>query len=154
MNEKWKWSGKSHLLFLLLYLLLLNLHLNVFLLNGLGNLVATQFVPHLLEGGIFLKLVPIIRPFHLVLVLSVCQHASPIFVFQVVLDFVDVLVGLVQHFDGLGRTKGTSLLSWAISTSPSFSFTSFSLTSPCSTMFSRFFFAWSRGMRIFLFFDF
>jgi hypothetical protein len=137
--------------FLLLKSSLLDLDCNFFLLNCFGEFVASDLVPHLLEIGVFFDFFPIVRPVEFVLVLRISQDSPPILVLEMVLNLPDILVRIIEDVDGLDSRECTSLLSWLISTSLSFSLTSLRRVSPCSTMLRRSFLALRRGISSFLF---
>jgi hypothetical protein len=73
-----------------------------FLFNYLVNSgVSPEFLPHLLEGGIFLNFLAIIGPFYLVFILSFIEDIPPVLLLELVLDFLDVFVGIVEDIDCL-----------------------------------------------------
>lgn len=133
--------------------LLLDLHFDFFLFHSLvDSSIASKFFPHLLESWIILSLFWVIWPFQLIFVFSFIQNVSPVFLFKLRLNFLNILIGLIEDIDSLLRILYTSALSCCISTSSNLLFTNFSLTSPFSIIFCRSFFALKRGINYFLLF--
>lgn len=151
MTWWWSYALSGHHLFPLFASLYFHIHVFLTDLLVLAYFIATQFLPHLLESWILLDLLPIIRPLNLYFVLSLREHVPPIFGLKGVLDFPNILVGIVEHINSLHRQCLTSLLSCCSSTSANFSLTNFSLTSPFSIISSRSFLALRSGSSSFLF---
>lgn len=92
---------------------------------GLGcDLVSSQFPPHSLEARVVLVGL-LVGPLDLVFMLCLLEYISPVLFIELLLDFPDILIRLLQHVDSLSGILSTSALIFCISTSSSFSFTSF-----------------------------
>jgi hypothetical protein len=63
--------------------------------------VSPKFLPHLLEGGVFLDFLAVVGPFYFVFVLSFIEDVPPVLLFELVLNFLDVSVGIIEHIDCL-----------------------------------------------------
>ena len=151
-------SSKMNLFFFCCIFYCLGLYVNCFLLDHfflssfIVYLVSSKLFPHLLEGWIVIKFLFIfLGPFKFVFMLSFVQNISPIFLLKMLLDLFYIVVWDLQSVNGLNFLKVTYALIFWSSTSSSFEFTSFNLTSPVYIIASRSFFAFSKGTKSFLF---